>query len=398
MPAYSYTAFDAEGKKLSGNVSAISERDARRLIKDLNLIPLDVSVSFSINSGILRVKKKSLVLATRQMATLLGSSITLDDSLRIIAGNSDDKYLSNIFFSIREDLIQGQRLGDAMSKYPDIFDNTYLSMISAGDTSGNLDAMFSKLSDYLEEAESIKQKVTSALAYPFILILFSLMVIVALLLFVMPQVVDQFIRAGMELPILTRILLGFSKQLPLIGFAISALSFALYFVYKNAASHPRKMIAWHKRILSFPLIGEFILNSELERFSSTMHLLLSSGINLDLAMQEASKVFSNKYLESLMYQSNQDLKEGKDFMASLQRESVFPEIFLQLISSGFIAGNLSDMFQKVSIFMKSEIETRRSVLLSLLEPIVIIFMGAFILLIVLAILIPIMQMNTISLS
>ena len=398
MPAYSYTAFDAEGKKLSGNVSALSERDARRLIKDLNLIPLDVSVSFSINSGILRVKKKSLVLATRQMATLLGSSITLDDSLRIIAGNSDDKYLSNIFFSIREDLIQGQRLGDAMSKYPDIFDNTYLSMISAGDTSGNLDAMFSKLSDYLEEAESIKQKVTSALAYPFILILFSLMVIVALLLFVMPQVVDQFIRAGMELPILTRILLGFSKQLPLIGFAISALSFALYFVYKNAASHPRKMIAWHKRILSFPLIGEFILNSELERFSSTMHLLLSSGINLDLAMQEASKVFSNKYLESLMFQSNQDLKEGKDFMASLQRESVFPEIFLQLISSGFIAGNLSDMFQKVSIFMKSEIETRRSVLLSLLEPIVIIFMGAFILLIVLAILIPIMQMNTISLS
>ena len=398
MPAYSYTAFDAEGKKLSGNVSAISERDARRLIKDLNLIPLDVSVSFSINSGILQVKKKSLVLATRQMATLLGSSITLDDSLRIIAGNSDDKYLSNIFFSIREDLIQGQRLGDAMSKYPDIFDNTYLSMISAGDTSGNLDAMFSKLSDYLEEAESIKQKVTSALAYPFILILFSLMVIVALLLFVMPQVVDQFIRAGMELPILTRILLGFSKQLPLIGFAISALSFALYFVYKNAASHPRKMIAWHKRILSFPLIGEFILNSELERFSSTMHLLLSSGINLDLAMQEASKVFSNKYLESLMFQSNQDLKEGKDFMASLQRESVFPEIFLQLISSGFIAGNLSDMFQKVSIFMKSEIETRRSVLLSLLEPMVIIFMGAFILLIVLAILIPIMQMNTISLS
>jgi len=398
MPAYSYTAFDADGKKLSGNVSAISERDARRLIKDLNLIPLDVSVSFSIKSSILRVKKKSLVLATRQMATLLGSSITLDDSLRIIAGNSDDKHLSNVFFSIREDLIQGQRLGDAMSKYPDIFDNTYLSMISAGDTSGNLDAMFSKLSDYLEEAESIKQKVTSALAYPLILILFSFMVIAALLLFVMPQVVDQFIRAGMELPILTRILLGFSKQLPLIGFAISALSFALYFFYKNASTHPRKMIAWHKRILSFPLIGEFILNSELERFSSTMHLLLSSGINLDLAMQEASKVFSNKYLESLMNQSNQDLKEGKDFMASLQKESVFPEIFLQLISSGFIAGNLSDMFQKVSIFMKSEIETRRSILLSLLEPMVIIFMGAFILLIVLAILIPIMQMNTISLS
>ena len=258
--------------------------------------------------------------------------------------------------------------------------------------------MFSKLADYLEEADSIKQKVTSALAYPLILVAFSIIVIFALLVFVMPQVVDQFIRAGMDLPLLTRILLGFSNQLPLIGLIVLILSVASYFGYQKVSSEPTQMIVWHKRILSIPIMGDFILKSELERFSSTMHLLLSSGINLDLAMQESSKVFSNKYLQNIMEESNKNLKEGKDFIVLMQDASIFPEIFIQLISSGFISGNLSDMFEKVSAFMKSEIETKRSLLLALLEPIVIIFMGAFILLIVLAILIPIMQMNSIPIS
>lgn len=398
MPAYSYKAFDIEGKKLSGHISALSERDARKLIKDLNLIPSEVIESMSTRRNSLKIKKKSTVLATRQMATLLGSSIPLDEALSIVGSHMDDQRLSNLFFLIREDLIQGKRLGDSMSKFPEIFDNTYTSLVSAGDTSGNLGTMFSKLADYLEEADSIKQKVTSALAYPLILVAFSIIVIFALLVFVMPQVVDQFIRAGMDLPLLTRILLGFSNQLPLIGLIVLILSAASYFGYQKVSSEPTQMIVWHKRILSIPIMGDFILKSELERFSSTMHLLLSSGINLDLAMQESSKVFSNKYLQNIMEESNKNLKEGKDFIVLMQDASIFPEIFIQLISSGFISGNLSDMFEKVSAFMKSEIETKRSLLLALLEPIVIIFMGAFILLIVLAILIPIMQMNSIPIS
>ena len=141
-----------------------------------------------------------------------------------------------------------------------------------------------------------------------------------------------------------------------------------------------------------------MLKAELERFSSTMHLLLKSGINLDLALNEASMVINNLYLRSIIDQSNKDLKEGRDFIGALKDSSVLPDIFIQLISSGYMAGNLSLMFEKVAQFMKSEIETKRSVLLSLLEPIVIIIMGAFILLVVLAILIPIMQMNAISLG
>ena len=145
-----------------------------------------------------------------------------------------------------------------------------------------------------------------------------------------------------------------------------------------------------------PLIGNFILNSELERFSSTMELLISSGANLDIALDECSKIFNNKYLSSIVLKAKDDVFEGKDFIKSLQQESIFPDIFTQLISSGYKSGNLAGMFNKVSQFMKAEIETKRSVFLSLLEPIVIILMGGFIMLIVLAILIPIMQMNTLA--
>ena len=169
------------------------------------------------------------------------------------------------------------------------------------------------------------------------------------------------------------------------------------YLYKKLLKDEEKLKSLHCKILYLPIIGDFLLKSELERFSSTMHLLLSSGINLDQAMDESSMVMNNLHLRSIINQSNSDLKEGKDFLGALRESSIFPDIFLQLISSGFMAGNLSIMFEKVATFMKSEIETKRGIVL-FIGAVVIIIMGAFILLIVLAILIPIMQMNTISIG
>ena len=146
------------------------------------------------------------------------------------------------------------------------------------------------------------------------------------------------------------------------------------------------------------MIGKFILHSEIERFSSTMYLLTQSGMNLDLAMEESTKVVNNKYLTSTIDKARREVVEGKDFVQALTKTQIFPDIFIQLISSGYRSGNLVKMFKKVSDFMKSEIESKRSVLLSLLEPVITIFMGGFILLIVLAILIPIMQMNALTLG
>jgi general secretion pathway protein F len=398
MSTFNYTALDNLGKKKKGVLSAQSEREARKFIKDLNLTPITVTQSEGIRGIKSKVKNKDIVIMTRQIATLLEANTSIIDALKITADQLNNKDLITILYSLREDVIQGKRLGQSMMKYPGVFDNTYSSLVTAGDSSGNLDTIFNKLADYLEESASIRQKVISALTYPFILVGFSIIVIISLLVFVLPQVINQFIKAGAELPLITKLLLGLSNNIFIILFIILAIYIGLALLYKKFISEENNHISAHKQFLKIPLIGNFILTSEIERFSSTMALIMESGTNLDTALDESAKVFNNKYLNSLVIEAKNDVIEGKDFIYTLNQTNIFPDIFIQLISSGYKSGNLIKMFHKSSDYLKNEIETKRSIFLSLLEPLVIIFMGGFIMLIVLAILIPIMQMNTLSLG
>tara|TARA_B110000003_G_scaffold176239_2_gene175737 strand:+ start:3581 stop:4771 length:1191 start_codon:yes stop_codon:yes gene_type:complete len=395
MPAFSYTAINEAGIKKKGILSANSEREARRLVKDLQLTPLKITESKDITKS-LKVKNKDIVIMTRQLSTLLDANTPIVDALEITAKQLKNKDLIYVLFSLKEDIVQGKRLGNSMKKFPSLFSDTYISMVTAGDSSGNLDVVFSRLADYLEESASIRQKVLSALTYPLILVAFSIVVIMSLLVFVLPQVVNQFIKAGAELPLITKILLGISSNIIPITIVITLSGIGLYLLYKNYTKTLNNKIKAHKKILELPFLGNFLLNSELEKFSSTMELLLASGTNLDVALEECSNVFSNKYLANIIINSKKDVMEGKDFINSLKQDAALPDIFIQLVSSGYRSGNLVKMFNKVAQFMKSEIESKRSIFLSLLEPIVIIFMGGFIMMIVLAILIPIMQMNTLA--
>ena len=335
---------------------------------------------------------------TRQLATLLEANTSIIDALKITTDQLNNKDLISIILNLREDVIQGKRLGQSMKKYPDVFDNTYSSLVTAGDSSGSLDLIFNKLADYLEESASIRQKVFSALTYPIILIGFSIVVIIALLTFVLPQVIGQFVKAGAELPLITNLLIGLSNNIFIILLFLAILIFLVTLGYKKHVANIENHISAHKKLLNLPLIGDFILISEVERFSSTMALIMESGTNLDIALEESSKVFNNKYLHHVVMNAKNDVVEGKDFIFSFNKTKVFPNIFMQLISSGYKSGNLVRMFYKASDFLRNEIDSKRSVFLSLLEPLVIIFMGGFIMLIVLAILIPIMQMNTLSLG
>ena len=395
MPAYSYTAINQEGTKKKGILSAESEREARKLVKDLKLTPLKVSESKDLGKT-LKIKDKDIVIMTRQLATLLEASTPIVEALNITANQLQNKNLVYILYNLKEDIVQGKRLGSSMKKFPGVFSDTYISMVTAGDSSGNLDIVFTKLADYLEESASIRQKVISALTYPIVLIGFSIVVIISLLAFVLPQVVGQFIKAGAELPFITKFLIGISNNIVPILIVFAALFTFIYYFYKKHISNIDNKISFDRKVLGIPLLGNFILNSELERFSSTMELLLASGTNLDVALDECSKIFDNKFLSRIILNAKNDVVEGKDFIVSLKNEEVLPDIFIQLISSGYRSGNLAKMFNKVSHFMKSEIENKRAVFLSLLEPVVIILMGGFIMLIVLAILIPIMQMNTLA--
>ena len=398
MPTYKYIAINESGKKVNGILSSESERAARLQIKSSNLTPLSLDVTKRKQFLRVRVSNKQLLFATRQIATLLDSSISIDETLKSIALEVEDKSLSTALHAVRDEILQGSRIAEAMSSHPSIFNETYRSLVAAGDAAGNLHIAFSNLADYLEESAMVRQQVISALAYPMILMVFSVGVVFALLTFVMPQVVDQFVRAGTQLPTLTAVLMGVSNYSGLILLSFLLLILGSFFYYRHLIQNKQKAISVHRRFLKIPLIGAFILNAEVERFSRVMHLMMKSGLNLDVAMQQAHVVIGNRYIAKSVEDARVELVEGKDFIQSLREARIFPSLFVQLLSSGYKSGNLTFMFEKVAQYMKGEIESKRSTVLSLLEPLVIIFGGGIILLIVLAILLPIMQMNSMALG
>ena len=398
MPTFKYSAVNLSGKKVYGILSSASERSARQQIKAGNLTPLSLDLSHNRFYRKPRVSQKDLLFATRTIATLLDSGIALDETLKSIAAEVDDKSLSIALHSVRDELLQGSRIGEAMSSHEHIFNDTYRSLITAGDTAGNLHLAFSNLADYLEEAALVRQQVVSAMTYPVILLTFSIGVVFALLTFVMPQVVDQFVRAGATLPLLTRSLMVLSDYALVALVGQGLLIAGGYYLYKRMSKNKQTALRFHRNFLRIPVVGSFLLNAEVERFARIMHLMLKSGLNLDIAMQQAQVVIANKYIAQTISNARADLVEGKDFILSLKESNIFPSLFIQLLSSGYKSGNLIFMFEKVTQYMKGEIENKRITVLSLLEPLVIIFMGGIILLIVLAILIPIMQMNSIALG
>src|SRR6056300_1957193 len=245
MSTFNYTALDKLGKKKKGVLSAQSEREARKFIKDLNLTPITVTQSEGTRGIKSKVKNKDIVIMTRQIATLLEANMSIIDALKITADQINNKDLITILYSLREDVIQCKRLGQSMMKYPGVFNNTYSSLVTAGDSSGNLDTIFNKLADYLEESGSIRQKVISALTYPFILIGFSIIVIISLLVFVLTQVVGQFVKAGAELPLLTEILIGLSNNIFIILLAILFVVATVSFIYKRYISKINNHITAH---------------------------------------------------------------------------------------------------------------------------------------------------------
>jgi len=398
MATYSYTAFDIDGNKKKGFITADNERLARAELKKLNLKTQAIKLSNKDFSAKVKVNDKDLSIATRQLATLLDANLSINDALKITADQLNNKKLSEVLYILREDIIQGKRLANSMKKYNKIFSNTYISLVSAGDSSGNLSKIFNDLADYLEDSLITKQKITSALTYPIILFSFSILVIVGLLNFVLPTVVDQFTRSGTELPGLTSFLLLISNNIFLIILVVGLILTSSYIAYRNFIKKPNNHVDAHYKFLRIPLIGKFILFVQLERYTKTMSLLLASGVNLDKAMIDGQIVITNKYIEDKLVDIQKNVIEGKDFALAIQKIQIFPDIFKQLISSGYRSGNLSKMFLKTSDYLKSEIESKRNIFLSLLDPFVIIFMGGFIMMIVLAILIPIMQMNTLTLG
>ena len=396
MPNYQYVAQNEDGKSLKGILRSDNERAARQEIKSKNLLLLNIRETSKGAKG-KKIARKDVAIATRQISSLIGSGIPLDKALQSIGKNSNSK-IGDLFNDIGTELQQGRQLHLILSDYPESFDQTYISLVAAGEISGNLVEAFKNLSEYLEDEISIKQKIFSALAYPILVIGFSVLVVIALLIFVLPQVTQQFIKSNIELPFLTSLMIFISNNIFIFVGVIFLLIMGSYFYYRKNISGTSRESNIHKLLLKIPFVGRFLLISELEKFSRVMFLMLKSGINLDQSLNHANKLINNVYIRTIIKHATNDIIEGKDFLYKIKQAKVFPEIFIQLLSSGFQSGSLLEMFEKLAFYFKDEIDNSRSSLLSIIEPLILIIMGGIITLIILAILLPIMQMNNSFLS
>ena len=397
MATFKYNAFDANERNSKGFVNASDLDEAKLILKNRGLNPLTIEKSQQKRASI-RISNNNLSIFTKQMSALLGAGTPIEKCLSLLSKQSSNLKFSQILLSINEDITEGNSLSSAMKKYPSIFDEIYTSTIYAGETSASLSEVFHDLSVYLDKEAKIRSQVIGALIYPAVLFVVSIAVIYSLLSFVLPQVVEQFVSSNVELPLLTQTLLAFSEVFPIIIGSLLVILISIYVVQVTNIISMKYQLLISKYFLFTPLIGPIILYDQTARFCSSMRLMTKAGLNTIDSLQIAQNTFKNKYLRAQVANVVNKVIAGTSISKAFSQAHIFPDVFQQLLSSGDMGSQVSEMFEKTKEFLDQEVDTRRNLLLTLLQPIVILTMGVFVMLIVLSIMLPLLQMNNLIFS
>lgn len=401
MEAFDYAALDAGGKRKKGTVMASSARDARDILRARALMPLDLAPSKSkkkqdIGGEASGVKHKHLTQATRQLAILIDAATPIEEALKITALQFERSPMKAALLSIRAQVMEGLRLSDALRGQPKVFPQLYTAMVASGETSGRLPAVLDRLADDLEAAQKIRRKIMGATAYPIVLSIVALLVVAILMIAVVPKVVDQFDSFGQELPRLTNIVIAVSAWMQnwglitLIIFVIGI--FALHQSLKNKALKYR----WDGMMLRLPLIGKIIRNMNAARFARTMAGLVDSDTPALIALETAQHTLQNSVMRDAVTKAAIKVREGSAISTALRGTAVFPPLVVQMVAGGEASGDMGKMFAKSAEYLEDEFDSSTTVFLTLLEPLIIIFLAGIVLLIIAAIFLPILQLNTLA--
>jgi general secretion pathway protein F len=399
MTAFHYQALDANGKPQQGIIEADSGRQARTQLRETGLfvVELDDVVakksSGQLNFSRQRISLSDLSLLLRQLATLLEAGLPLEQSLSVLIEQSSHPYQRGLLAALRAEVLSGNTLAHAMAQHPNDFPEIHRALIRAGEASGELDTVMSKLATYSENQQALQQKVLLAFIYPAIVTLVAILVIGGLLLYVVPQVVAVFQQSHQALPWLTRSLIWVTDILSVTWFYLLLLGIAALYFAKQILRQEMMRAALHRRLLRLPLLGKLIQGVNTARMASTLSILFGSGVPLLTAMSAASGVVSNLPMRYALEDAAQKVREGVNLSRALASSGLFPPVLIHLIASGEKSGKLDTMLDRVSKQQEQEVSGFISVLTSLLEPVLILVMGAVVLVIVLAILLPIIQMN-----
>lgn len=404
MAAFRYEALDNTGQITRGVIEADALRQARARLRELGLVAVAVH---AVTQETLHTSKGrrwfrgrgvnagQLSLLTRQLATLLDAGLTIEQALSAMIEQSESETVRQVLAGVRAELLSGQTLAQALGHYESVFPEIYRALVKAGEASGELARVLLRLADYTEARQVLRQKVGLAFVYPAIVTLVALMVIAGLLVYVVPQVVGVFQHTHQTLPLLTRLLIGLSSALQaswpyLLGGVVAAVLGARTLFQREEARY-----WWHMRSLRLPVFGRMVRGLNTARMASTMAILSASGVPLLASLQAASGVMGNLPMRRALEDASKKVREGVGLSRALASSGLFPPILIHLIASGESSGRLDAMLDRAATQQEQEIGSYISVLISLLEPALILIMGGVVLMIVLAILLPIIEMNQI---
>lgn len=402
MGAFEYAALDKSGKEKKGVIEGESPRQVRSQLREQGLVPLSVdevaqreekqsrSFSFSVRRGI---SASDLALITRQLATLSRSGLPLDEATSTMARQAEKPRLKSLLLGVRARVMEGHSLAESMGRFPHVFPELYRATVAAGEQSGHLDAVLERLADYTEARQQLTQRIQLAMFYPAILTVLSILIVSGLLAYVVPEIIQVFDDTEAKLPLITRILVGISDFFRdyFLIFLISVLVVISLTVY--ILKQPGPKYAFHGFLLRVPIIGRFIRGVNTARFARTLSILAGSGVPVLEALRIAAQVLTNLPIRDAVSDAAHRVREGAALAKSLEQSGYFPPMILNLIASGEAAGNLEEMLERAAINQEREQETQISFMMGMLEPLLIVVMGAVVLAIVMAILLPIFNMN-----
>lgn len=400
MPEFDFVALDIRGRTRKGALAAATEREARQELAKRALTPVKVAPALGQKSregaGRLssrRLSRKELTLVTRQLATLI-SVTPLEESLRTIASQADQKRVRDVLFRVHGAVLEGFRLSDAMGREARSFPPLYRAMVAAGESSGALPGILERLADLQERRQEISGKVISALVYPAMLTVTAVLVVAALMGFVVPKIVEQFEGLGQSLPLLTRIIIVMSDLVRHFGWMVILGLVVGGVIFARALRNEGFRIRFDRWVLTLPIIGKLMRDLNAALLARTLSTMVSSGLPLLEGLTIAARTVQNRVLRSAVENVAIAIREGGSLSAAMRRTEVFPAILIYMAASGENSGRLDLMLERAAEYLEREFNTFTAVALSLLEPVIIVVMGLVVALIVLAVLLPILQINT----
>jgi general secretion pathway protein F len=402
MPAFRYEAVDAGGATRKGVVNADSARSARADLRSQGLTPLAVdAIAAQLDAaGVARsrgfgerLSQVELALFTRQLASLLEAGLPLEQAFTALLEQAERPYVRDLVASIRSEVMGGASFSDALSRHPRDFAEIYRALVASGEQIGQLSRVLSRLADYIERSNALIQKVRLAFIYPGIVTVVAFAIVIFLLTYVVPQIVSVFANTKQKLPLLTMMMLAVSNFTRAYGIYVALLLIGAFMAWRRALKNPDLKRRFHSWLLTAPVYGKFERSMNTARFASTLAITTGSGVPILRALDTSRDTLSNVAMKELVEEASASVREGVSLARALSAQKHFPPMLIHMIRAGEITGELPAMLDRAASAQQADLERRALTIAGLLEPVLILAMGVVVLLIVLAVLMPIIEIN-----